>query len=147
MGDADPEGMRKSHDVPGPRRDSRLRRWALAVGVLMPALLLGSRPAAGVDHAPIWIDGNANFTTANGVVGGTGTAGDPYLIAGWGFAISPWGRAIYIANTDAYVMIRGVTVSTTGTGGESYGVYLWNTTHVRVEDSAFVGLFHASNCA
>lgn len=108
----------------------------------MPVLLLGSRPAAGVDHAPIWIDGNANFTTANGVVGGTGTAGDPYLIAGWGFAISPWGRAIYIANTDAYVMIRGVTVSTTGTGGESYGVYLWNTTHVRVEDSAFVGLLH-----
>ena len=51
------------------------------------ALLLGSlailaQPAGAASgftaHAPILIDGNAGFTSANGVSGGTGTAADPY---------------------------------------------------------------------
>src|SRR5438132_4525317 len=39
-------------------------------------------------HLPISIMGNADFTAANGVTGGTGTASDPYVIAGWDINVS-----------------------------------------------------------
>ena len=38
---------------------------------------------ANTVHDPIWIDSDSNFTAANGVIGGDGTPGDPYLISGW----------------------------------------------------------------
>jgi len=60
-------------------------------------------------HAPILIDGDLNFTAANGVTGGTGTSSDPYVIEGWQIdASSAFG--IRILNTDAYATIRGVFV-------------------------------------
>ena len=34
-------------------------------------------------RGPILIEGDANFTAANGVTSGTGLPGDPYIIAGW----------------------------------------------------------------
>src|SRR2546426_10672179 len=34
-------------------------------------------------HPPISIEGDAGFTPANGVTGGTGTPSDPYIIEGW----------------------------------------------------------------
>lgn len=36
----------------------------------------------GLSHNPITITGNSQFTAQNGVIGGTGTSLDPYLIAG-----------------------------------------------------------------
>src|SRR3990170_2421328 len=41
-------------------------------------------PGSGLTtHAPIVIVGNAEFTGANGVTGGSGTPSDPYIIEGW----------------------------------------------------------------
>ena len=37
----------------------------------------------GIGHGPISIANNAQFNTLNGVIGGTGTMSNPYLIAGW----------------------------------------------------------------
>ena len=34
-------------------------------------------------HAPICIEGDEDFTSANGVTSGVGTAEDPYVIEGW----------------------------------------------------------------
>ncbi|NIP67606.1 MAG: hypothetical protein GWN76_06265, partial [candidate division Zixibacteria bacterium] len=34
-------------------------------------------------HDPIYIDGNEDFTPENGVVSGSGTENDPYVIEGW----------------------------------------------------------------
>ena len=53
----------------------------------MIAVVLGTLPAAtagecnGSQHAPILITSDAGFTAANGVVSGTGTPADPYVIA------------------------------------------------------------------
>jgi parallel beta-helix repeat protein len=59
-----------------------------------------------VSHAPISIGSNADFTSANGVTGGMGTAANPYIIEGWDInASTAWG--IDIENVDAYFIVRG----------------------------------------
>jgi parallel beta-helix repeat protein len=60
-------------------------------------------------HAPILIDGNDGFTADNGVTGGTGTGGNPYVISGWTIQAQDYG--IEIANTTAYFTITNVTIS------------------------------------
>src|SRR5438094_8024873 len=71
-------------------------------------------------HLPISIMGNADFTAANGVTGGTGTASDPYVIAGWDITVShsPWhGQShngpypgLGISHTVAHFVIRNVNI-------------------------------------
>ena len=39
--------------------------------------------ASPTPHNPIHISSNADFTVDNGVVGGSGTLNDPYIIEGW----------------------------------------------------------------
>jgi hypothetical protein len=59
--------------------------------ILIPAVMLflvsaASLPAvsaAATPHDPIEISGNAGFTLGNGVVSGTGSSSDPYIIEGW----------------------------------------------------------------
>jgi len=63
-------------------------------------------------RAPIQITGDAGFTSDNGVVGGSGTPADPYLISGWRIDCptmdSPAG--IEVSNTLASFVIRNVVV-------------------------------------
>jgi hypothetical protein len=42
----------------------------------------GGEKSGLTSHDPIYINGNSGFTAANGVVAGSGTAGDPYIIEG-----------------------------------------------------------------
>lgn len=62
--------------------------------------------AATLPHAPISITSDAGFTAANGVVAGTGTPGDPYVISGWQIA-SASGTAILIQDTTVSYVVRG----------------------------------------
>jgi parallel beta-helix repeat protein len=60
-------------------------------------------------HRPIWVYGNDGFTSANGVVAGSGTVNDPYVIANWNInAKNTYG--IEIAYTTAYFIIRNCYV-------------------------------------
>src|SRR6266480_3415200 len=68
------------------------RRRKIASTVMPVVLLITSfvllnpilpRAVASQSHSSILIVGNAEFTPANGVTGGTGTASDPYVIQGW----------------------------------------------------------------
>ena len=59
-------------------------------------------------HDPIYINGNEEFTAENGVVSGSGTEEDPYIIEGWEIIGGDFGIAI--ANTDAYFTIRNCKV-------------------------------------
>ena len=89
----------------------RQRREVLlvALGLLLasvPAVALPTPPAGPfLARGPILIDGDANFTAANGVVGGTGAAGDPYVIAGWAIG-SASGTAIKIQNVTRAFVVR-----------------------------------------
>jgi Right handed beta helix region len=90
-----------------------------------------------LDHAPIAISGNDQFTKRHGVVGGSGTEPDPFVIEGWLISGS-FSAGISLVNTDSHVLIRNVTVS--GSGYSSYynvenGIELRNASNVIIEDS------------
>lgn len=91
-----------------------LRATCLVLGLSMIALVMAV-PGAVVaypTHEPILIDGNKGFTAANGVIGGSGTAEDPYLIAGW--QINPTsGAGVRIAHTTAHFEIRDLVIQGT----------------------------------
>jgi hypothetical protein len=91
-------------------------------------------------HGRININGDAGFTAANGVVGGSGTAADPYVIGGWPVDPSGGNSGITIQNTTRSFIIRNVTIDSP----TSYGIYLANNTgSARVEGSRLTGLASA----
>lgn len=80
--------------------------------VLLSILTLsfGMVLAAGI-HDPIKILGNADFTIENGVISGSGTQEDPYIIAGWEIDVphgEPYG--VKIENVSAHFVLRGLIV-------------------------------------
>jgi len=84
-------------------------------------------------HAPILIMGNENFTEINGVVGGNGTKGNPYIIEGWDInAITSNG--IEVRNTNAYFVIKNCYIHD-GSNNDEYndGILLSNVTNGCIE--------------
>jgi len=94
-------------------------------------------PPAIRSHLPIVINGDAGFTAANGVIRGTGTPQDPYLIAWWDIAGAASGAGISISGTSAYFVIRGVKVH-----GGHYGVHLASVANGRIEGITATGNTH-----
>ena len=62
-------------------------------------------PRALQSHAPISIEGNANFTLSNGVVAGSGTVGNPYIIEKWSID-DPYIPGLIISDTTAHFIVR-----------------------------------------
>ena len=94
-------------------------------------------PPAIRPHLPIAIYGNADFTAANGVIAGSGTQQDPYLIAWWDIASAASGAGISISSTTAWFVIRGVKVH-----GGQYGVHLASVANGRIERITATGNTH-----
>ena len=104
---------------------------AILVSVLLVPSLLLFQPTAQTAqraavlalsiHDPIDIDGNAQFTNASGVVRGSGTPEDPYIIEGWEINVSgDFGvDGIRIWHTDAHFIVRDVYVSSILTAANS----------------------------
>ena len=64
------------------------------------------------NHLPIYINGNENFTSQNGVTDGSGTDDDPYIIEDWVIVGNgSTSEGIFINNTYAYFVIRNCTIS------------------------------------
>ncbi|MEM3040044.1 MAG: hypothetical protein QXO54_04490, partial [Candidatus Methanomethylicaceae archaeon] len=77
---------------------------------------------------PITIVGNDQFTPENGVVSGSGTPSDPYIIENWTIDAQN-GNGISIFHTDAYFIIRNCTIF-----NGVYGIYMLNVTNGRIEN-------------
>jgi parallel beta-helix repeat protein len=94
-------------------------------------------------HDPIYIDGNGQFTPANGVTGGVGTPSDPYVIEGWEINAS-FGHGIEIRNTDVHFIILNVYVHSGWGGGFPcyHGIFLRNLTNGRVDNVTATGNFY-----
>lgn len=89
----------------------------------------GSQPA----HDPILIVGDANFTAANGVRGGTGTPLDPYRVELW-HILTGAGHGIQVKDTSSHFMIRNVLACGFYERPYPYdGIRLENVTNARVE--------------
>jgi nitrous oxidase accessory protein NosD len=80
----------------------------LTVSLVMPISLLSDAPdkvpkptralALG-PHDPVRIDGNGGFTNVSGVVQGSGSASDPYIIGGWDIDAHGGFYCIFVGNT------------------------------------------------
>ena len=81
-------------------------------------------------HSPIQIIGNPGFTQQNGVIGGTGTRSDPYLIQGWSIVAASGQAAIEIDSTNAYFLILNVQLP-----NAQPGIYLKDVANGSVENS------------
>lgn len=90
------------------RGRNQLAVFTLVAGLIlatMPALALPTPPSGPfTPHAPITIRSNAQFTAANGVVAGTGSPADPFVISGWSITTS--GTALLISNVTVSFVVR-----------------------------------------
>jgi parallel beta-helix repeat protein len=96
--------------------------------------------SAYTPHAPIYIDGNADFSDADddGVInpGATGTENDPFIIQGWDIDASST-NGIYIEHTDAYFIIRNCYIHD-GDPSFSEGIFLEGVSNGKIENSNIV---------
>ncbi len=99
----------------------------------------GRRPGpAYTERGPIEIYGDEDFTSENGVVGGSGTPDDPYIIEGWEINAT-LSAGIKIMNTRAYFIIRNCYIYSSGPEGAwGTGIRLYNATNGRIESCVFL---------
>jgi parallel beta-helix repeat protein len=94
--------------------------------------------AANTSHTPIRIDKDSDFTAANGVSGGSGTAASPYIIQDFNIDGAGWGYCIYVGNTTKHFVIRGCNLyQASGQSAKYYrdsGISLYNVTNSKIED-------------
>ncbi len=107
--------------------------------VLVIVMAMGATLACGQGWAPrepIYIYGDAQFTWENGVLRGTGTAEDPYVIEGWLIDTRGYDYGIYIDGTRAHFVIRNCQIRYPL---EKAGIMLSNVRNGRIEGSAVFG--------
>lgn len=109
-------------------------------------VVVNEESSAYTPHAPIHIEGDADFIAANGVGGGTGTQADPYVIEGWEIDASTE-DGITIRATGVHFVIRDVYVHSAGlnqkaislievSNGSLENAVLWNNMlGARIADS------------
>jgi parallel beta-helix repeat protein len=109
-----------------------------------------NQPSGG----PISIQSDDQFTSANGVTGGSGTQSDPYIIQSWSIDASSAssGNGIEIQNTTAYFIVRNCLVENGGIQGFSnVGIFLENVVNGIIENNTCgnnwtgINLFESSN--
>ena len=112
-------------------KNTRSVRWiSFLLGLFLLLSVYGgahAQPCGDVGcwelREPIFIYGNSGFCAANGVISGSGTQYDPYVIAGWHIAASGASFGIHIEGTSAYFVIRNCVIETASEAGiHFYGV-------------------------
>jgi parallel beta-helix repeat protein len=69
----------------------------------------------GATRGPITILGNGDFSEENGVLSGSGTEEDPYVIAGWEIGVPAGGfHGVKIENVTASFVLRGLVINGAG---------------------------------
>ena len=106
---------------------------ATVVFILLSVVLAGGQAGEQFrwwgNREPIYIYGNDGFTFENGVVAGSGTAEDPFVIEGWYIANPPTDYGIYLDHTSAHVVIRDCVVER----AQAAGIYFNSVANARVE--------------
>jgi len=103
----------------------------------------GVPPSGTYSGGPICIQSDDQFTRANGVVSGSGTRANPYIIEGWTIDASSAGGTtnagvITISGTTKYFIIRNCSVTN---GGEVayYGIELDHVVNGEIENNTCSG--------
>ncbi|UCH89536.1 MAG: right-handed parallel beta-helix repeat-containing protein, partial [Thermoplasmata archaeon] len=95
-------------------------------------------PLAHLDHKPIRINSDEDFTFENGVFYGTGTEQDPYIITSLAINGSAKGHGIFIGNTTKHFIITYCKLYDSSSNGDEYnrnsGLILYNVTNATITD-------------
>ena len=94
-------------------------------------------PTRYTSHLPIEIINDTAFTSENGVIGGTGSAIDPYIISGWFIDVTGT-TGIRIMNTRNHVTIRNC--SFTGGSPLEWGIVIREASNTTIENCTFYNL-------
>ena len=106
------------------------------VGAIVLGLALVGFGQGWAPHEPIYIHGDDAFTWENGVVKGSGTVDDPYIIEGWIIDTRSHDYGIYIDGTRANFVIRNCQIHY---AQERAGIFLSNVRNGRIEGNAIFG--------
>lgn len=118
-------------------RMRRGRRTTVVVCLILFSFVSGTlgflslNVSALTPHDEIVIDGDNDFIPANGVVRGSGTPTDPYIIEGWEIAGY---TGISISNSQVHFIVRNVYISSV-----YYGITLTNVNNGRIENATIEG--------
>jgi parallel beta-helix repeat protein len=128
-----------------------MKRRSLAVALLavlsisLVLVVVSQRTLAPHEHASrnipqIRIEGDRDFDAGHGVIGGSGTVSNPYLIEGWQINVSlacPEGPCAGIIVQDATVSFAIENVTVRG-GVHDNGIWLASIKNARVESTSIV---------
>jgi parallel beta-helix repeat protein len=106
------------------------------VGLILLGCALGGLGQGWAPRDPIYIHGDQGFTWENGVVKGSGTPEDPYVIEGWIIDTRSHDYGIYIDGTRAHFIIRNCQIRY---AQERAGIFLSNVQNGRIEGNAIFG--------
>ena len=87
-----------------------MKKWLIffVAGIVMA---VGVFAASADSRGPIVILSDADFTADNGVVSGSGTEDDPYVIAGWEITVGDKGYyGVRVENVDSHFILRGLVI-------------------------------------
>jgi len=114
----------------------------IAAAILITAVVLvvvGPKASSQYPrHEPILIDGDSQFTRSNGVIGGSGSESDPFVIEGWEISRERI-HGIEIRNADSHFVITNCSIHDIESDDNhlSHGIYLYNCSNATVYDVAF----------
>jgi parallel beta-helix repeat protein len=103
--------------------------FVFVVLILFGSIVISAGTAL-IDRKPIEIESNYEFTAENGVVSGSGTIDDPYIIEGWRIDAGYNNYGIRIHRTTRAFIIRNIEVS----GAENAAIVLSYVKNGRIED-------------
>ncbi len=116
-----------------------MKKGMLAGGVIVIVLLFGITVAASCEQPfsrkPIEITSDLEFSEENGVVEGSGTVDDPYIIENWKIDAGYYDYGIRIHRTTRAFVIRNVEIS----GAAKAGIYLSYVSNGHIEDCELGG--------
>jgi parallel beta-helix repeat protein len=113
-----------------------MKRTIFFLGFL--AAMLFSVAGWSATHSPISILGNGDFTAANGVVSGTGTQSDPYVISGWEINVGSAQYGVKIENVSAHFVLRGLIIQG-GSDSEGAAIRIGFSSGGRLDQCAISG--------
>lgn len=95
---------------------------AAAMAVALSVVLVGGQVGGGGflwwgSREPIYIYGNDEFTIENGVMSGSGSVDDPYIIEGWRIDSPKADYGIYVDHTTVHFIIRDCVIERTRLAG------------------------------
>ena len=115
-------------------------------GMVQAGLVIGA-VAPLPPPSPIHIVGNDNFTSANGVTSGSGTASDPYIIENWDISAEST-NGIWIEDTTAHFVIKNCYVCDGWDAGFN-GIFLKNVMNGVVDNNTcennYAGIYLSSS--